>query len=236
MLFQVARINNQISIDCGFQRDDLMIICVLYKKDISVRNHIPVLLIYGRLIIGIFVLILSVLNPAHTIPWITSLILVGFLSDVVDGIVARKLGVSTVSLRKLDSIIDRIFWLLVLLACFMLYPVFMSSKWMLLASVLVLEMIVFTFCIIKFYKIPSPHNFLAKLWGVSIVIALTEIIIRGSSDWLFMLMVLLGIISRVDSLMIHILLKKWDHDIPSMYHAYLLRNGRSFKRHDLLNG
>ena len=200
------------------------------------RNYIPVLLIYGRLIMGVFVLLLSVFNPIDAVPWITSLILIGFLSDIVDGIVARKLGVSTVSLRKLDSIIDRIFWLLVLIACFMLYPVFMSTKWTWLAGVLILEMLVFAFCIFKFYKIPSPHNFLAKLWGVSIALTLTEIMITGSSDWLFTLMVLFGVASRLDSLMIHILLKEWDHDIPSTYHAYLLRQGKSFKRNDLLNG
>ncbi|HEU5290514.1 MAG TPA: CDP-alcohol phosphatidyltransferase family protein [Cyclobacteriaceae bacterium] len=200
------------------------------------RNQIPAMLIYSRLIVGIFILLLAVLNPFNVIPWITTLILIGFLSDIVDGIIARKLGVSTVSLRKLDSIVDRIFWLMVLITCFILYPIYMSSKWSLLASVLILEMIVFSFCLYKFSKIPSPHNFLAKLWGISIVLTLTEIVITGSSDWLFFAMILLGIASRVDSLIIHMLLRKWDHDIPSLYHAYLLRRGRSFKRNDLLNG
>jgi len=200
------------------------------------QKYIPVLLMYSRLFLGIFILLLGVINPSHAIPWITTLILIGFFSDIVDGIVARKLGISTVSLRKLDSIIDRIFWVLVLITCFVLYPIFMTSKWTLLASLLLMELIVFSFCLIKFFKIPSPHNFLAKLWGVSIVLTLTEIVITGSSQWLFITMIFLGAISRLDSLMIHIFLRKWDHDIPSMYHAYLQRNGKSFKRNDLLNG
>lgn len=199
-------------------------------------NRIPVLLIYIRLIIGIIVLLLSILHPSGTIVWITGLTLIGFLTDIIDGIVARKSGVSTISLRKLDSIIDRIFWLMVLTSCFVLYPSFMLTKLALIGALLLFEMIVFSFCLIKFYKIPSPHNFLAKLWGVSIVLTLTEVIISGSSGWLFTTMIFLGIISRFDSLIIHIMLKKWDHDIPSMYHAYLLRQGKTFKRNDLLNG
>lgn len=199
-------------------------------------NRIPILLIYSRLVIGLALLLLAIFNPLDSVPWITGLILIGFISDIMDGIVARKLGVSTISLRKLDSIIDRIFWLIVLITCFVLYPSFMLTKWEIIAFLILLELIVFSFSLIKFYKIPSPHNFLSKLWGVAILATLMEIILTGSSSWLFNLMILLGIVSRFDSLMIHILLRQWDHDIPSMYHAYLQRHGKSFKRNDLLNG
>lgn len=199
-------------------------------------KHIPLFLIYMRLALGAIILLLATVNPTNTISWIIVLILAGLLSDVFDGIIARKLGVSTVSLRKLDSLVDRVFWLLVLVSCAVLYQDYMYSKIGLIALVLILESFVFALCLMRFSRIPSPHNFLSKLWGLLIAMALIDIILNGSSLILFNCMIAIGIISRLDSLMIHILLKEWDHDIPSFYHAYLIRVGRPFKKNDLLNG
>jgi len=39
---------------------------------------------------------------------------IGLLSDIFDGIIARRLGVATPSLRRLDSQTDAAFWLAVL--------------------------------------------------------------------------------------------------------------------------
>lgn len=199
-------------------------------------NRIPLALIYFRLLAGIIIYLLAMIFGIPAVPWMTALVLMGFISDILDGIIARKLGVSTLELRKLDSIIDRIFWFLILAACWLLYPHFIASKVILILIVVTLEGIVYALSLAKFNKIPSPHNFLSKLWGITIVLTLTEIVLTGSSSFLFNSMIIVGVISRVDSLMIHILLKKWDHDIPSLYHAYLLRIGKSFRRSELLNG
>jgi len=206
-----------------------------------IPNHylvklIPILLIYFRLLAGLVILVIAMFKLDNAIPWIIGFMLTGFFSDILDGMVARKLGTSSVALRQLDSIIDRIFWLLVLVACYILYPDFIQSKWMALVLLLTMELLTYLFSLIKFSKTPAPHNLLSKLWGVTIVITLIEIIVSGSSGGMFNIMIYLGILSRFDSLIIHILLKEWDHDIPSFYHAYQLRNGKSITRNGLLNG
>jgi len=45
----------------------------------------------------------------------------------------------------------------------------------------------------------------------------------------------LGFISHIERILITLLLPKWTHDIPSFYHAYLIRKGVGFKRNKLLN-
>ena len=55
--------------------------------------------------------------------WILALMLViGFASDVFDGVVARRYGAITPFLRRLDSTADTIFYLAVAYSAWVLYP------------------------------------------------------------------------------------------------------------------
>ena len=198
-------------------------------------NKIPLYLIYARSAFGLLIPIIAYLNWEQKIPIIVSLIIIGFLADIFDGIIARKLNVSTAGLRLVDSVVDRIFWLLVLYTCYILHPKYIMEVIGLLILVLSQDLLVYVVSIIRFKKIPSPHNLLSKLWAILIAISFVEIIIRGESST-FNLMIIIGIISRIDSLLIYLILKNWDHDIPSSYHAYQLTKGKSIKRHELFNG
>lgn len=198
-------------------------------------NRLPLILIYSRIVIGLLCVILA----SQGITWRVSifvLMLIGLLTDIFDGIIARKLGVSTVALRKLDSIVDRFFWLMILLSCYMLYPEYILSILIYVVIILLCEGIVFAISFLRFGKAPSPHNLISKIWGISVTWSFGVIILTGSSHIAFMVMFGLAVLSRFDSALIYCLLRTWDHDIPSCYHAFLIRNGRSIKRSRLLNG
>jgi phosphatidylglycerophosphate synthase len=56
-------------------------------------------------------------------PWAFSVCLVmAFLSDVFDGVVARRLGVATTALRRMDSAADTTFYVAAAYAAWRLYP------------------------------------------------------------------------------------------------------------------
>jgi CDP-diacylglycerol--glycerol-3-phosphate 3-phosphatidyltransferase len=199
------------------------------------KNKIPIYLIYIRSAFGLIIPIIAYLYGEQSVPIVVSLVILGLLADIFDGIIARKLNVSTKNLRIIDSVVDRIFWVLVLLACYLIYPIYIKEIIGILAFVLSMDMLVFVVSLIRFKKLPSPHNLLTKLWGILLAISVVEIIISGQS-YLFGIMIAIGIISRIDSLLIYLILNKWDHDIPTCYHAYLLAQEKSIKRHKLFNG
>lgn len=199
------------------------------------KNKIPLYLIYVRSIFGLLIPFIAYSNWEFKVPIIITLIILGLLSDIFDGIIARKLNISTKELRLIDSVVDRIFWLLVILTCYILHPKYIIEVFGSLIFVFILELLVYLVSLYRFKKIPSPHNLLSKLWGLLIAISFVEIIASGEST-IFTIMIIVGIISRIDSLLIYLILKKWDHDIPSAYHAYLLSQGRSIKRNKLFNG
>lgn len=189
-------------------------------KDLLLK--IPLGLIYLRLSLG-FIMLISVFSAnSYNVIFYATLVIMGLLSDIFDGIIARKLGIDNHKMRKLDTLVDRIFWAIVFLSCWKMYPVFMASMKEELLVLIIAESIVFITTIKKFNKIPAPHNYLSKLWGLIIFLLIMEIILTGKSSWLFDLMILIGLISRVDSLLIYQILPEWKRDVPSSLHAYQL--------------
>ena len=93
-------------------------------------------LTYGRIAsIPIFLLLLSLIAPTDRIPsrwdiwvsWITAcLFFLGAVSDVVDGIIARRTGMSTVYGKFLDPLADKLFTTAILI---MLIPLQRISAW-----------------------------------------------------------------------------------------------------------
>ncbi len=87
----------------------------------------------------------------------------------------------------------------------------------------------------RFGKLPSPHAILSKFWGIYLVVEFS-LLILGVNGSHFMFALYIGIFVHLDRVLIYILLREWDHDIPSSYHALLIRNGKSIHRNKLFNG
>ena len=83
---------------------------------------------------------------------------------------------------------------------------------------------------------PIIIHFLAKIWGITLLVAFTAIIGFDYAGIFFAFSIITGLISQVDCILILLILPKWTHDIPSSYHAYLIRKGIKFKKNPLLNG
>jgi CDP-diacylglycerol--glycerol-3-phosphate 3-phosphatidyltransferase len=65
---------------------------------------------------------------------------------------------------------------------------------------------------------------------------LIQIIAVNHSVILFNICLYLGIVTRLEIISIFLIIKNWTNDVPSVYHAVLIRKGKSIKRHKLFNG
>ncbi len=181
-------------------------------------------------------LVLVALAGGASFGWLLALLLVfGFATDIFDGILARRLGVATPGLRRLDSQVDLCFWLAVLGASAIAYPAVMAEVWPGLALIFGLELAIYALAYLKFRREMSTHAWLSKLWGLLLVLAFTRLLLVGEAGWSFDLMVVAGVISQLDVILIALLLPAWQNDIPSAWHAWQIRRGRPIKRHSLLN-
>jgi len=90
--------------------------------------HIPILLILFRLLLAPTVLILAYFIREDAKLSILILMYLGLLSDIFDGIIARKQNISSEKLRRLDSQIDVVFWLAICGATWILYPTLVTEN------------------------------------------------------------------------------------------------------------
>ena len=169
-------------------------------------------------------------------PLILVLMYLGLLSDILDGIVARKMNVSSAALRRMDSQTDMIFWLSIGFATWMLYPQLIRDNALAIYTLLAMEAAVYAISLLKFKRETCTHAFLSKLWGITLLIAFTSLIGFNHAGIPFFAAITMGLISHVDRILITLILPEWTHDIPSTYHAYLIRKGVKFKRNEYLNG
>jgi CDP-diacylglycerol--glycerol-3-phosphate 3-phosphatidyltransferase len=159
----------------------------------------------------------------------------GIIGDIFDGIIARKLNLSTERFRLLDTIFDLLFYLSLLFFIISTNRLPIIDNIQFILCILTLESLMYLVSWIRFGKFPSPHAIMSKFWGLYLIIEFTLLIIGVQGNH-FTIALFIGIIVHLDRLLIYILLKQWDHDIPSSYHALLLRQGKAIKRQKLFNG
>lgn len=197
---------------------------------------LPVSLILFRLLLAPVFLVLAFFVGDSAKPVILVLMYLGLISDILDGIIARKQHISTAKLRRFDSQTDMIFWLSLGFATWILYPKLISDNSIAIWIILAMEISVYIISILKFGKETCTHAFLSKLWGITLLIAFTSLIGFNYAGVPFLVAIIIGLVSHVDRILITLILTKWTHDIPSSYHAFLIRKGITFNRNKYLNG
>lgn len=199
-------------------------------------NKMPVVLIYSRLIIGLLIIYLAYRNVYNYKIYAITLFSIGLLTDIFDGIIARKLQVSTQKLRRLDSTTDQVFFISVVIATYIQCPQFFRMHELMLLLLFGLETLTYIISFLKFKKEIATHSIGAKVWTLFLFATLIEVIANCNSTMIFYICFWIGIITRLEIIAIILTLKTWTNDVPSIYHALQLRRGKVIKRHKLFNG
>jgi len=150
----------------------------------------------------------------------------GFLSDVFDGIIARKVGVSTDKLRSMDSWADTTFYSCVFLVAIIEQHEAISRYWILIAVLVGLELVRHIYDHIKFGKSASYHMWSAKFWGICLYLGFLQLLVFGEAGYFFLAAIVIGIVTDIEGLLASILLTDWQADVPSIYHAYKIETDK----------
>ena len=183
-------------------------------------RHSPLLLTLLRLVLAPLVVMLS--GRPH--PILFGLILAAaFLSDIFDGVLARRLGVATPFLRRLDSAVDIVFYLGVGWALWRLRPEAVRPHLLLLLAVVALELLHLLAARLRYGRKASYHLWSAKAWGIALFTgALALLSFHGGSAW-FALMLWPGVVENLEGLAVTAVLPAWTHDVPTFARALRLK-------------
>jgi phosphatidylglycerophosphate synthase len=200
------------------------------------KHQIPKALIISRLIIGLVIIILSAFHIGHYKTIAITLLTIGLLTDIFDGIIARRLNISSQQLRRLDSTVDQIFFISVGIATYIQCPDFFADNSLKLAVLIGIEALTYLVSFLKFRKEIATHSLGAKIWTLLLFATLIQIMVQCESTTLFAICFWVGLVTRFEIIAIILILKRWTNDVPTFYHAIKLRQGKEIKRHKMFNG
>ena len=200
----------------------------------KLTKAIPFSLVYLRLLLAPVMIVYT--WQIHKSGWfLFTCLWTGMLSDILDGIIARHLDIADDRFRKWDAQADVIFWLAAGGCVWALNGRLFQDHLYWIVLLFLLEPVSDLINFFKFRKSGCAHNWLSKFWGILLVITFTLFLAGKQPVLLFRACLLFGVLSQADRIIISSLLSKPECDIPSCYHAWLRKKGKTFKKYKLFN-
>lgn len=144
----------------------------------------------------------------------------GFLSDVADNHVARRMGMATPALRYADTIVDTVFYVAGAAALAIATPGAYDGAGVPLVALITIHVSRATFEVTKYGRIASYHMWSAKALGLLLSIALAYSFASGRPTALLTCAIWLGVWNELEGFAASAILPAWHVDVPSVFHAY----------------
>lgn len=142
----------------------------------------------SRIIIAIVLLCFSTVNSIFII-----LYTIGGITDMIDGVIARKMKISSELGSRLDTVADLIFGILIF-KILIPYLVFPYLWWFIVIAILKISAVFINF--IKYNKVIIIHTYFNKLTGFLLFIFIYLISFKNIDIYL----ILIGLIATITSL------------------------------------
>ena len=187
------------------------------------KEQIPWVMAVGRAVLG------PVLLLGERCGWsglgLAALVVTALLSDIFDGVLARRWRCDTAGVRLFDSMADTVFYACVGIALWISPSQVLRDNVGLLVAVLALEAARFGLDFAKFGKPASYHSYLAKAWGLAMATAMIWAFAANGSHGASVLLgasLALGIVSNLEGLAMSLILPVWRKDVRGLAVAWAM--------------
>ncbi|MCJ7468617.1 MAG: CDP-alcohol phosphatidyltransferase family protein [Maribacter sp.] len=151
--------------------------------------------------------------------WFTWFLLISYSTDAIDGFLARKLKISSARGSQLDSMGDQITFLMGLLGLWVFENPFMKEYLLLLLIAFVPYIIQMVIAFKKYGKTTAFHTYLAKTSALLQGVFILWTLFFGPLNWLFYLMIILGILETIEEVTLIFMYDTWVEDVKGIYWA-----------------
>jgi phosphatidylglycerophosphate synthase len=185
------------------------------------KRYIPWVMAAVRAVLG------PVLIAGAACSWngvtLAGIVVAALVSDIYDGVLARRWHCDTAGVRLFDSMADTVFYLCTAVALWIGQPQLWRSYGRLLVALMTLEAVRFAFDFAKFGKPASYHSYLVKAWGLVMAIAVVGVFALHRSNVLVPAALVLGILCNLEGLAMSLVMPVWRKDIKTLRAAWQLR-------------
>jgi phosphatidylglycerophosphate synthase len=185
------------------------------------KRQIPWAMASGRVLIGPLLILGAILGWNGIL--LASLVVIALLSDIFDGILARRWSCDTAAVRLYDSMADTVFYLCTAVAVWIEQPRLFHTYGRLLLVLLALEILRFVLDFSKFGRPASYHSYLSKFWSLILAGAIVSIFALHRFNQLVTTALVLGILSDLEGLGMSLILPVWTRDVKTLHTAWLIR-------------
>lgn len=166
-------------------------------------------------ILSVFIIIFLVINGARILAG--TLIALSFMSDALDGYVARKKNMATKKGTLLDSVGDILLLTTGIFAVFYFEKTFMMGHLAWIGAIGVLYVLQSGLALTKYKKLSTFHTLLAKVASVLLAIFITVSVFFGAMHWLFFLAWSIAALELTEEILLVFLVPKWESNVKGLY-------------------
>ncbi|HYC38924.1 MAG TPA: CDP-alcohol phosphatidyltransferase family protein [Chitinophagaceae bacterium] len=168
---------------------------------------------FYRLLAAPFLLVLVAKGEIELFRW---LLVLSFLTDAIDGFLARKYKIASVLGAKLDSIADDLTVGVATIGIIIVDPNFIRQHAELILMLLGLFVIENVAAFIRYRRFTSFHTYLAKIAAVAQAAFLILFFFTGPVDFLFYLAVIITAADLVEEIILVMVLPQWQSNVHGL--------------------
>jgi phosphatidylglycerophosphate synthase len=155
---------------------------------------------------------------------LAAMVMGALVSDIYDGVLARRWHCDTAGVRLFDSMADTFFYACVGVAMWVGRPEVFHGNGGMIVALLMTEAARFTVDFAKFRKPASYHTYWAKGWGLLMAVAVMLALARPGSGGLIGASLLAGILCNTEGLAMSVVLPVWARDVKTLRAAWKMRS------------
>jgi CDP-diacylglycerol--glycerol-3-phosphate 3-phosphatidyltransferase len=154
-----------------------------------------------------------------------------FLSDVFDGVIARRIGVVTARLREADGRTDVWLYGWIAASAWISHPNLLLAYRVPLLVVIGTQTLAWIVDWAKYRRFSNYHAYTAKAWGVALFIATIALFGFNTAGAFLWLAIVCGMICTLEEIAMTLVLPDWTYDVASVVHAFRLRSAAATAPH-----
>ncbi|MFE4106551.1 CDP-alcohol phosphatidyltransferase family protein [Almyronema epifaneia] len=190
-------------------------------KTVSAVKNLPAFLVVFRFLAA-FVL-LQMAWDRQIDSSFTILFVLAVISDIVDGMIARRWSGVTAGLREADSRADLCLYICIAISLWRLYPLVWTAFSWPLTALMACQGLHWLASLLKYGRLASYHSYSAKFWGLTLAIATVALFGFGYAGWTLWLALITGILHNLEEITMTLVLPRWHYDVVSLQKAWQLR-------------
>lgn len=146
------------------------------------------------------------------------LLAVSFLTDAIDGFLARRFNVRTDFGAKLDSIADQLTVAAAIIGMIFFKPGIIANEKILVVLLLILFLIQTAMALVRYHRISSFHTYLAKIAAIAQALFFMVLFFLPQPSFIvFYVAVILTAIDLIEEIILVLILPKWEANVKGLY-------------------